>query len=217
MEFWIASAVGVTVAYLLGATPTAYLAGKWLQGIDIREYGSKSVGATNALRVLGKGAAAAVLAIDVLKGVAAIGFTLWFVPRFLSGDAATSQGGVPWVACLAGLAAMLGHSRSVWLKFTGGKSAATGLGVLLALLWPVDLGTAAVFGVLVAAFRIVSLGSMLAAVTAMGLALSLDLPLPYRLLVIVAGLYVIYLHRANIQRLRVGTEPRLGQSSPDGG
>ena len=106
---------------------------------------------------------------------------------------------------------LLGHSRSIWLNFTGGKSAATGLGVLLAISWPVGLGAATVFGVVLAIFRIVSLGSMLAALTAIALVWALEQPLPYRLLVIAGSVYVIVRHRANIQRLLAGTEPRLGQ------
>ncbi len=74
MNLWIASAAGVAVAYLLGATPTGYLAGRLLRGIDIREHGSRSTGATNVLRTLGKGPALVVLLVDVLKGVAAILF-----------------------------------------------------------------------------------------------------------------------------------------------
>jgi glycerol-3-phosphate acyltransferase PlsY len=109
----------------------------------------------------------------------------------------------------------MGHSRSIWLNFTGGKSAATGLGVLLAMSWPVGLGAAAVFGVVLAIFRIVSLGSMLAALTAIALVWALEQPLPYRLLVMAGGIYVIARHRANIQRLLAGTEPRLGRSSPE--
>jgi Predicted membrane protein len=114
---------------------------------------------------------------------------------------------------LAGLAALLGHSRSIWLNFTGGKSAATGLGVLLAMSWPVGLGAATAFGVVLATSRIVSLSSMLAALTAIVLICALEQPLPYRLLVIAGGIYVIVRHRANIQRLLAGAEPRLGQSS----
>jgi glycerol-3-phosphate acyltransferase PlsY len=101
------------------------------------------------------------------------------------------------------------------LNFTGGKSAATGLGVLLAMSWPVGLGAATVFGVVLAIARIVSLSSILAALAAIVLICGLEQPLPYRLLVIAGGIYVIVRHRANIQRLLVGTEPRLGRSAPD--
>jgi glycerol-3-phosphate acyltransferase PlsY len=218
MVFWIASAAGLAIAYLFGATPTGYLAGKLLSGIDIREHGSKSTGATNVLRTLGKWPALAVLLVDVLKGAAAIVFARWFyswlptLPSVTPPATLDLQSFVPWAVCLAGLAALLGHSRSIWLNFAGGKSAATGLGVLLAMSWPVGLGAAAVFAVVLASLRIVSLGSMLAALTAIALVCVLDQPLPYRLLVIAGGIYVIMLHRANIQRLLAGTEPRLGQS-----
>ena len=208
MTFWIACIAGVAAAYLLGSTPTGYLAGRLLKGIDIRHHGSKSTGATNVLRTLGKAPAAAVLLVDVLKGVAAILLARWLYPWL-----GAPPDAVPWAVCLCGIAVLLGHSRSIWLGFTGGKSAATGLGVLLALAWPVGLGAAAIFLAALAVMRIVSLGSMLAAVTAALLVCVLPQPLPYRLLVIAGGLYVIALHRANIRRLIAGTEPKIGRSS----
>jgi len=214
MMFWIASVAGLAVAYLLGATPTGYLAGKLLRGIDIRAHGSGSTGATNALRTLGPAAFVMVLLVDVAKGAAAILFARGFYP-WLSASVTPPtvdlQALTPWAVCLAGLAALFGHARSIWLNFTGGKSVATGLGVLLAMAWPVGLGALAVFGVAVAAFRIMSLGSMLAALTAIVLICALEQPLAYRLLVIAGGLYVVVRHRANIGRLLAGTEPRLGR------
>jgi glycerol-3-phosphate acyltransferase PlsY len=201
------------LAYLLGSTPTGYLAGKLLKGIDIREHGSRSTGATNVLRTLGKWPALFVLLVDMLKGAVAIVFARWFYPTIhaLQAPPLDAQAWLPWAVCIAGLAVLLGHSRSVWLNFTGGKSAATGLGVLLALSWPVGLGAAAVFGLVLAVFRIVSLSSMLAALTAIVLVFAIEQPLPYRLLVLAGGLYVIARHRANIRRLLTGNEPRLGQ------
>jgi acyl phosphate:glycerol-3-phosphate acyltransferase len=219
MMFWIACLIGLLVAYLFGATPTGYLAGKLLKGIDIREHGSKSTGATNVLRTLGKWPALVVLLVDVAKGAAAILFALWYYPWLYASSTITPPAApdlqtlLPWAVCLAGLAALLGHGRSIWLNFSGGKSAATGLGILLAMSWPVGLGAAAVFGLTLAICRIVSLGSMLAALTAIALVCGLEHPWPYRLLVIAGGIYVIARHRANIQRLVSGTEPRLGQSS----
>ncbi len=221
MVFWIASAVGLAIAYLFGSVPTGYLAGRLLKGIDIREHGSRSTGATNVLRTLGKWPALVVLLVDVLKGAGAIVFAHWFFPWLYTLPSVTPPTALdppvwaPWAVCLAGLAALLGHGRSIWLNFTGGKSAATGLGVLLAMSWPVGLGAAAVFGVVLAVFRIVSLGSILAALAAVALIFGLAHPLPYQLLVIAGGLYVIVRHRANIRRLLAGTEPRLGQSSPE--
>jgi glycerol-3-phosphate acyltransferase PlsY len=221
MIFWMASATGLAIAYFLGSIPTAYLAGKLLEGIDIRQHGSKSVGATNVLRTLGKWPALVVLLVDVLKGMGAIAFArqfcpwLYALPPVSPPKALDLQTLLPWAICLAGLTALLGHSRSIWLNFTGGKSAATGLGVLLAMSWPLGLGAAAVFAAVLAAFRIVSLGSMLAALTAIALVCGWQQPLPYRLLVIAGGIYVIMRHRANVQRLLAGTEPHVGQSSPE--
>jgi acyl phosphate:glycerol-3-phosphate acyltransferase len=221
MAFWIASAVGLVIAYLFGSTPTGYLAGKLLKGIDIREHGSKSTGATNVLRTLGKWPALIVLIADVLKGVGAIIVARSLCPWLYTELSTTPptafdlQIWVPWAVCFAGIAVLLGHSRSIWLNFTGGKSAATGLGVVLAISWPVGLGAATVFGVVLAIARIVSLSSILAALAAIVLVCGLEQPLPYRLLVIAGGIYVIVRHRANIQRLLVGTEPRLGRSATD--
>jgi len=221
MVFWTASAVGLAIAYLFGSTPTGYLAGKLLRGIDIREHGSRSTGATNVLRTLGKWPGLVVLLVDVLKGVAAIVFVRWFYPWLYALPSVTPptaldlQAWMPWAICLAGLAVLLGHGRSVWLNFTGGKSAAAGLGVLLAMSWPVGLGAVTVVGLSLAVFRIVSLSSMLGALTAIILICSLEQPFAYRLLVIAGGIYVIVRHRANIQRLLAGTEPRLGQGSPE--
>lgn len=209
MNLLIPGGIAFAAAYLIGSTPTGYLAGRLLKGIDIREHGSKSTGATNVLRTLGKGPALAVLIIDVLKGVAAVVLARWLCLWF-SPDA---QGAAAWAVCLAGLGVLLGHGRSIWLNFTGGKSAATGLGVLLAMSWPVGLGAAAVFAATLAMSRIVSLSSMLAAVTAIALVCGLEQPLAYRLLVIAGGLYVILRHRANIRRLLAGVEPKLGKTA----
>ncbi len=215
MEFWTANAAGLAIAYLLGSIPTGYLAGRLFKGIDIREHGSRSTGATNALRILGKGPALLVLVVDVLKGAAAVALVRWLATGFAGSSAVDPEAWMPWAVCAAGLAALLGHGRSIWLGFSGGKSAATGLGVLLAMSWPVGLGAAAVFVAVLAAVRIVSLGSMLAALTAMALVFGLPEPLPYRLLVVAGGIYVIARHRANVRRLLAGTEPRLGQRSPE--
>jgi glycerol-3-phosphate acyltransferase PlsY len=205
MSFWIAAAIGLLAAYLLGSIPSGYLAGRLLKGIDIREHGSKSTGATNVLRTLGPWPAVLVLLVDVLKGVAAIALARWLS----SGTPPDLQSWTAWAVCLAGLAALLGHGRSIWLNFAGGKSVATGLGVLLAMSWPVGLGALAVFGVVLAISRIISLSSILAALTAGILVFTLPHTLPYQLLVVAGALYVILRHRPNIHRLFAGTEPRL--------
>lgn len=219
MAVWLGvNGILLLVAYLLGSIPTGYLAGLLLQGIDIRQHGSGSTGATNVLRTLGKGPAIAVLAIDILKGAAAIALTQWLyrLPEF-TGFASTSISPavwMPWVTVLAGLAALLGHSASVWLNFTGGKSVATGLGILLALSWQVGLSTFAVFGLVLGLSRIVSLSSISGAIAVSVLMVVMQRPIPYQLFAIAGGLYVIWRHRTNIQRLFAGTEPRIGQKLP---
>jgi len=117
----------------------------------------------------------------------------------------------PWLIVTAGIFAILGHSKSVWLNFTGGKSVATSLGVLLALnLW-VGLGALVVFAISAAFTKIVSISSILAAIAAMVLMIALGQPLAYTLFAIAGGSYVIWRHRSNIDRLRKGTEPKIGQ------
>lgn len=222
MMFWILCLVGLGAAYLLGATPTGYLAGRLLKGVDIRQLGSGSTGATNVLRTLGKGPALAVFLVDVAKGAAAVSLALWLYPWLLgeplaAPPAIASSVLTPWAVCLAGLAALVGHARSIWLGFTGGKSVAAGLGVLLAMSWPVGLGGLAVFALAVALFRMVSLGSILAALTAIVLVWALPHPLPYRLMVMAGGLYVVARHQANIRRILAGTEPRLGAATAPAG
>ena len=206
MNPWIISAIALLLAYLLGAIPTGYLAGKLLQGIDIREQGSRSTGATNVLRTLGKGPAIVVLLLDIVKGVVAIAVAIFF-------GTGVSLEWSNWLIAMAGLAAVLGHARSIWLGFSGGKSAATGLGVLLTMAWPVGVGVAIVFGAVLALSRIVSLSSISAALASIALMLFYNQPLPYVLLAVAGSLYVILRHRTNVQRLLAGTEPRIGRHS----
>ncbi|HAG83571.1 MAG TPA: acyl-phosphate glycerol 3-phosphate acyltransferase [Cyanobacteria bacterium UBA12227] len=195
--------------YLLGSIPTGYWMGRLLKGIDIREQGSGSTGATNVLRTLGKGPAIMVLLVDVLKGVGAIALVKLFYT--LTGTSLLFDQWQPWLIALAAFSAVLGHSKSIWINFTGGKSVATGLGVLLAMSWSVGLATFGIFGLVLALSRIVSLSSIAAAIAVSVLMILLGEPLPYQLFAGVAALYVILRHRSNIGRLLAGTEPRIGQ------
>ena len=217
MAAWLEYSVLIwAIAYLLGSIPTGYWLGKLLKGIDIREHGSKSTGATNVLRTLGKIPALTVLLVDALKGVAAVALTRWFYT--LPAVAATTPAGVdldrwiPWAITVSALIAMLGHSRSIWIQFTGGKSAATGLGTLLAMSWQVGLGVAIVFGVVLGVSRIVSLSSISAAIAAIVLMAFFQQPIAFLLMAIAGAIYVILRHKANVQRLLAGTEPRIGKS-----
>jgi glycerol-3-phosphate acyltransferase PlsY len=200
-------------AYLLGSLPTGYLAGRLLKGIDIREQGSGSIGATNVLRTLGKGPAGVVLLVDALKGVGAIALVNAFYA--LAATPVLPSTWQPWLVALAAFAAVLGHSKSIWINFKGGKSVATSLGILLAMSLPVGLGTLGVFAIVLALSRIVSLGSIAGAIAVSFLMILLGQPLPYQLFAGTAGLYVIWRHRSNIERILAGTEPQLGQPLPE--
>jgi glycerol-3-phosphate acyltransferase PlsY len=199
-------------AYLLGSIPTGYLAGRLLKGIDIREQGSGSIGATNVLRTLGKGPALVILLVDALKGVGAIALVNAFYA--LAATPVLPSTWQPWLVALAAFSAVLGHSKSIWINFAGGKSVATSLGILLAMSLPVGLGTLGVFAVVLGVSRIVSLGSIAGAIAVSVLMILFEQPLPYQLFAGTAGLYVIWRHRSNIQRILAGTEPQLGQALP---
>lgn len=213
----LAIAVCLVSAYLLGSIPTGYIIAKAVKGIDIRQYGSGSTGTTNVLRIVGKPAALAVFIIDLIKGAAAVHLIKVAYPLIIANlSTATSELEplLPWFMTAAGLLALVGHSKSVWINFQGGKSAASGLGILLAMVWPIALGVLAIFATVVLVFRMVSLGSISAAASVMVLMVLTQQPLPYILLAIAGGCYVIFRHRSNIQRILAGTEPRLGDGKP---
>ena len=192
------------LGYLLGSIPSGFLAGKWCKGIDLRTIGSGSTGATNVLRNVGKKPALVVFLIDVAKGAAAV----------LLAAALTQNNPLnDWIQVLAGLAALAGHIWPVWLGFKGGKAVATGLGLFLGLAWPVGL---ACFGVFMAVFslsRIVSLASVVAAVSLpLLMAAGSDSNANLVVALVAMGL-VLWRHRSNLQRLINGTEPQVGQKS----
>ena len=189
-------------AYLLGSIPSGYLAGRWCAGIDLRQLGSGSTGATNVLRQVGKGPALVVFLVDVLKGTAAV-----LLAKALLGPAAHG-----WVVA-AGLGALAGHSWPLWLGGKGGKAVATGLGMLLGLVPAVGLACFGIFLALFSFSRIVSLASIGAAFSLPLLMLAAGAPPAYLALGLLAGLLVIWRHRTNLQRLLSGTEPRVGSKT----
>jgi glycerol-3-phosphate acyltransferase PlsY len=203
----------IILAYLLGSFPTGYLVGKILKGIDIRQVGSGSTGATNVLRTLGKGPGAFVLIIDCLKGVLAINlvYVLYSSQLNLMDSSLNVEAWRSWLVTLVGLMAILGHSKSIFLGFTGGKSVATSLGILLAINWQVGVGTLGVFIVVIAISKIVSLSSIAGAIAVSILMIVFQQPLAYIIFSLLGGLYVIIRHRSNIDRLLAGKEAKIGQ------
>ncbi len=210
MPSFAISTLLILAAYLLGSIPTGYMVGRYVQGIDIREHGSGSTGATNVLRTIGKPAAIAVLLVDLLKGSLALVLVNLAYAYLPEGFLTPSW--QPWLITATALGAIIGHSKSIWLNFTGGKSVTTTLGVLLVMNPTVALGTLASFGIVLVIFRIVSLGSICGAIAVNILMIALNQPLPYSIFAAVAGLYVILRHKTNIQRLMAGVEPKIGQA-----
>ena len=190
--------------YLLGSLPCGYLAGRWCKGIDLRTIGSGSTGATNVLRNVGKGPALVVFLLDVAKGAAAV---------LLAGALTATNPLNDWIQVLAGLAALAGHIWPVWLGFKGGKAVATGLGLFLGLAWPVGLGCFGVFLTVFSLSRIVSLASVVAAISLPLLMTAGSGSTANLLVALVAMVLVLWRHRSNIQRLINGTEPKVGQKS----
>ncbi len=190
----------LAIGYLLGAMPNGYLAGRWLKGIDLRQCGSGSTGATNVLRNVGKGPALVVFLLDVGKGALAVLL-------------AKQVGLNDWLQVLTGLAALAGHIWPVWLGWKGGKAVATGLGLFLGLAWSVGLASLGIFLAVISIFRIVSLSSVAAAMALPVLMMATDQNTASITVSVVAMLLVLWRHRSNIERLIAGTEPKIGQKS----
>ena len=197
------------MAYLLGSVPTGFLTGK-ARGVDIRKVGSGNIGATNVFRALGKPAGVFVLVIDGLKGYAACAWLVDVVLRHSTADETALR-------IVAGLAAVLGHNYTCWLRFRGGKGIATSAGVLAALVPGALIIILSIWVVIFAASRYVSLASICA---------SFALPFAtwitkdnLTLVLVTAGMAIlaIYKHRSNIRRLLHGTEHRVGSQGKEAG
>src|SRR5213080_3279694 len=191
-------AVMLVLAYLIGATPTSYIAGKLGKGIDLREHGSNNLGATNVYRVLGWKYAIPVGVIDMVKGAA---------PVVILGP---WSNGPAWFTVALGLAAVLGHMFSPYVRFRGGKGVATAAGMFLALAPLAVLISRAIWAITLWLSGYVSVGSITVAVL-FPLWVRLTAPgEPYTLgAAIVLALLLVYTHRANIRRLSAGTENRF--------
>lgn len=208
--------VTALAAYLLGSIPTGYLVAK-AKGIDIRSVGSGNIGATNVFRILGKSAGIFVLLVDALKGFLAC-HLIPIVVLKLFGDATGSQPQfAEWLSIMAGIAAILGHNYTCWLKFKGGKGIATSAGVLIALVPGAFLMVLAVFLIVVFLSRIISLASIVAAIC-LPFAVWILQGSPTMIAVMTAlGALAVYKHKANIGRLLNGTENRFGKKKPETG
>lgn len=213
----------VVLSYLLGAVPFSLVVGRAM-GVDLRKHGSGNAGATNALRVLGKGPGLLVFLLDFAKGLAAV----VLIARLADVEALAEAGVLgsrpdlvaAWVATIAGAAAMVGHVVTVWGRlffgsFKGGKGVATGAGMLAGLA-PIAVGIALlVFIAVIAATRYVSLGSILAALS-LPLALvalhllGVESPPPVWVFGTVVPAFILWTHRANVRRLLDGTEAKMG-------
>ena len=190
--------IWISVAYLSGSIPTGYWLGK-LKGIDLTTISSGSTGATNVLRNLGKGPALLTLIIDVLKGFFPVYFASKFVPCSIT------------VVCV-GIFCLIGHSKSIFLKFKGGKSSATTLGVMFALSWQIAIISFLIWLVVVYTSKYSSLGSIVAGPFVPFWFYLFHKPLAYIVFSIFAVIYIVFIrHKENIQRLFKGTEPKIGE------
>ena len=203
MSLILTSSIAVLIAYILGSIPTSYIMGKLVKGIDIRDFGSGNVGATNALRILGTKYGVSALVIDMLKGFIAI-----FIGKLLINEPANL------ILILIGLAAILGHIFTIFLKFKGGKGVATSAGVFLALT-PIAFSIAfLVFILIVAISKYVSLGSIIASIVLLVAEIIINLQNSFAdievlIMTVVIAFFVIIRHKANIIRLKNGNENKI--------
>lgn len=194
----LALIVTALLAYLAGSIPFGLVITRAMGLGDIRQIGSGNIGSTNVLRTGSKAAAAATLVLDGAKG----GVAVLVARALLAEDAAQ----------LAGAAAFLGHLYPVWLGFKGGKGVATYLGTLLALFWPAGVAACAIWLLTAAVARISSLAALVAAAGSIPALWVLGAPQAVALGAVLTGL-IFWRHRSNIDRIRAGTEPRIGRKT----
>ena len=188
--------VAAAISYLLGSVPNGLILGKAIWGVDLRQHGSKNIGATNAWRTIGKAGGISIFALDFLKGA-------------ISAYLGLHLGGSELAGVLCGILAIAGHSWSVFLAFKGGKGVATGLGVIAALMPMVTLIVFAVWFAIVYFTGYVSLGSIVGAALVPILTLFFGLHTEFLILGLIAAVFIIYRHKSNIERLLNGTESKI--------
>ncbi len=195
-----AAIVAIACAYLIGSIPFGILVGRGLFGVDPRGVGSGNIGTVNSLRALGKFGGVLVLVGDVFKGV---------VPTLLARDQLHFN---PWLVAAVGLATIVGHNWSVFLRFGGGKGVATGLGVIVVLAWQAAAAFAVTWLATVLITRYASLSSIVASAAVVVAFVATHSPAAYTTFGVVALAFVIWRHAANIRRLIAGTELKLGHN-----
>ena len=196
------------LAYLFGSLPIGLLVGRMVKGIDVRDYGSGNIGASNVWRTMGPLWGTAVFLFDFCKG---------YFPTVLTTRLHQHQPEIsPWLPVAVGLAAILGHNFSPFLRFKGGKGVATSLGVVFGLS-PIAAAVGfAVWGVCLFFTRYISVSSMIAAVVTSGALIALFPDLPHIAFAALVALFVVVKHRPNIARLRAGTEPKVKRGARPG-
>ncbi|NMO96957.1 glycerol-3-phosphate 1-O-acyltransferase PlsY [Paenibacillus lemnae] len=190
--------VAIIVCYLLGSVSFSVLLAKLLKGIDIRQHGSGNAGATNTLRVLGTGPAILVLALDVIKGIAAVWIGFWV------------SDGNEWIPGLCGIAAIVGHNWPLYFRFRGGKGIATAIGVLASLCFLPAL-YAGIIAILSIVFtRYVSLGSLIFVFLTPLFLIFMGYAWPVFWTSLIIGVFAFWRHRSNIIKILQGRENKLG-------
>ncbi|MBO5949018.1 glycerol-3-phosphate 1-O-acyltransferase PlsY [bacterium] len=192
----------IFIAYLIGSIPTGYLIVKAKTGDDIRKIGSGSTGATNVKRVLGKKWFFIVLLLDAIKGLTPVVLAKLFTTTFVD---------IGLLPVLAAIMVIVGHSKSIFLGFSGGKSVASGVGTIIALSWQVGVIVAVIWALITYFSKYVSLGSIIALWCSCLFMYYLDNPIAYVAYCVIGAVYITYLHRQNIVRLLKGEENKVRQ------
>ncbi|HBG49582.1 MAG TPA: acyl-phosphate glycerol 3-phosphate acyltransferase [Cyanobacteria bacterium UBA9971] len=194
----------IILAYLIGSFPTGYILVKAIKGIDIREIGSGSTGATNVKRVLGMKAYIFVMFVDALKGLLPV-----LAAKYIDSKMGIILSDFHILPVLVAVAVIMGHSKSIFLKFTGGKSVASGVGTILGLNPIVGLITILSWVVLTYFTKIVSISSIIVILLTPVWMFVFKQPLSYTIYCLLGALYIVYLHRENIKRLISGSENKI--------
>jgi len=195
--------VTIVIAYLIGSFPTGYILVKAIKKIDIREVGSGSTGATNVKRVLGTKAYIFVMFMDALKGLLPV-----LAAKYIEAKIGIIVS-LHLLPVFAAIAIIMGHSKSIFLNFTGGKSVASGVGTILGLYYPVGLITIILWTTITYFSKIVSISSIIAVLLTPVWMFLFKQPLSYTLYCLIGALYIVYLHRENIKRLIEGNENKV--------